>query len=212
MGSTRHRPRVVRPRRRLHRPSRHQPLQLPARIRLGPDRCAGLQGEPDRLRSSPYGRDARRVLSCVTTARTSRTEVGAEGPSMSGDSSRRGSRARAPTHPLRVRFLVDANDSPRLAELVLAFRRLTRPSFILIRSSDPVSPDEQAAMLPANLGVIRDDLATGAIVVFARGVCEPGASPIAGRQPLTLSTRAAPREAWGSGRGSRRLHRRWRDS
>jgi predicted nuclease of predicted toxin-antitoxin system len=112
-----------------------------------------------------------------------------------------------------VRFLVDANMSPRLAELLrlnghdalavrdvglrdasddeileyargddrivishdtdfgtlLAFRRLSRPSFILIRSSDPITPDEQAALIIGNLHVIRDDLESGAIVVFARG-------------------------------------------
>ncbi|MCP3974928.1 MAG: hypothetical protein GY720_10585 [bacterium] len=112
-----------------------------------------------------------------------------------------------------MRFLVDANVSPRLAELLcaegheavvvrdvglgdasddeildragaddrvvishdtdfdtlLAFRRLSKPSFILIRSSDPLTPEEQAALLIANLDVIAEDLEAGAIVVFARG-------------------------------------------
>jgi predicted nuclease of predicted toxin-antitoxin system len=112
-----------------------------------------------------------------------------------------------------MRFLVDANLSPRVAELLrshghdalavrdagladasddeildhavadnrtvishdtdfgtlLAFRRLRKPSFILVRSSDPLSPDEQAALIAANLDVIGADLETGAIVVFARG-------------------------------------------
>lgn len=97
-----------------------------------------------------------------------------------------------------MRFLVDANLSPRLAELLrsnghdaiavrdvglgdasddeildraaaedrvvvshdtdfstlLAFRRLSRPSFILIRSSDPLTPDEQAALLISNMDVM----------------------------------------------------------
>lgn len=52
---------------------------------------------------------------------------------------------------------------------LLAFRRLSRPSFVLMRSSDPLSPVEQAAMLIANLDVVADDLEAGAIVVFARG-------------------------------------------
>jgi predicted nuclease of predicted toxin-antitoxin system len=112
-----------------------------------------------------------------------------------------------------VRFLIDANMSPALAERLradghdavavrdvglahasddeildhaigdqrviisfdtdfgslLAFRRLTSPSFILIRSSDPLTPDQQADMITANLAAIRDDLVAGAIVVFARG-------------------------------------------
>ena len=52
---------------------------------------------------------------------------------------------------------------------LLAFRRLSRPSFILIRSSDPLTPEEQATMLIANLDVLAEDLEAGAIVVFARG-------------------------------------------
>jgi predicted nuclease of predicted toxin-antitoxin system len=112
-----------------------------------------------------------------------------------------------------VRFLVDANVSPWLAErlraeghdaiavrdvgladaaddaildhaidderiiishdtdfgALLAFRRLSAPSFILIRSSDPLTPDEQADLITANLDTVAADLAAGAIVVFARG-------------------------------------------
>ena len=112
-----------------------------------------------------------------------------------------------------MKFLVDANLSPRLAELLraaghdavavrdlllssapdvvildralsddrivishdtdfgtlLAMRRLTRPSFILIRSSDPVTTDEIARLLLTNLDVMAEDLHAGAIVTFARG-------------------------------------------
>jgi predicted nuclease of predicted toxin-antitoxin system len=112
-----------------------------------------------------------------------------------------------------VRFLIDANLSPRLASLLaseghdavairqvglseasdneivdyaanddrvvvshdtdfgalLAFRGLTRPSFILFRSSDPITPDDQASLLISNLDTFADELETGAIVVFARG-------------------------------------------
>ncbi len=112
-----------------------------------------------------------------------------------------------------MRFLVDANMSPRVAALLrsnghdaiavreveladatddeildhaaaderivishdtdfgtlLAFRRLSKPSFILIRSSDPMTPDDHAALIVANLDSISDDLEAGAIVVFARG-------------------------------------------
>jgi predicted nuclease of predicted toxin-antitoxin system len=112
-----------------------------------------------------------------------------------------------------VRFLIDANLSPRLASLLasegheavairqvglseasdneivdyaanddrivvshdtdfgalLAFRGLTRPSFILFRSSDPITPDEQAALIVSNLDSFADELEGGAIVVFSRG-------------------------------------------
>ena len=112
-----------------------------------------------------------------------------------------------------MRFLVDANLSPRLANLLetlghdavavrelgladasdevvlerassearvlishdtdfgtlLAFRGLSAPSLILFRSSEPITPDEQADLINANLGNLADDLEAGAIVVFARG-------------------------------------------
>lgn len=112
-----------------------------------------------------------------------------------------------------MRFLVDANLSPRLADLLgsaghdavavrevgladasdeeildrassegrvlishdtdfgtlLAARGLTTPSFILFRSSDPITPDEQAALIVANLDGVAGELEAGAIVVFARG-------------------------------------------
>jgi predicted nuclease of predicted toxin-antitoxin system len=112
-----------------------------------------------------------------------------------------------------VRFLVDANLSPRVASLLasaghdavtvrdvglasasdddvlehasseerilvshdtdfgalLAYRGLTAPSFILFRSSDPITPDEQAALIVANLEGLTGELEAGAIVVFARG-------------------------------------------
>lgn len=112
-----------------------------------------------------------------------------------------------------MRFLIDANVSPRLATLLaseghdavavrevglkdapdddivdyaakddrivvshdtdfgawLAFRGLNRPSFILFRSSDPITPDEQAALIISNLDAFAGELESGAIVVFARG-------------------------------------------
>lgn len=112
-----------------------------------------------------------------------------------------------------MRFLVDANMSPRFAErlraaghdaiavrdlgladasdddileralednrviishdtdfgALLAFRRISAPSFLLIRSSDSLTPDEQADLLLANFAAISDELVSGAIVVFARG-------------------------------------------
>jgi predicted nuclease of predicted toxin-antitoxin system len=111
-----------------------------------------------------------------------------------------------------VRFLVDANVSPRVAALLaaaghdavavrdvrlaaaadddilaqafdedrviishdtdfgtlLAARRQVKPSFILVRSSDPLTADDVAGLLLANLDAVTDDLAAGAIVTFAR--------------------------------------------
>jgi predicted nuclease of predicted toxin-antitoxin system len=112
-----------------------------------------------------------------------------------------------------VRFLIDANLSPRLAILLaseghdavavrqvglseapdneivdyaanddrivvshdtdfgalLAFRGLTKPSFILFRSSDPITPDEQTNLIISNLDAFAGELESGAIVVFAKG-------------------------------------------
>lgn len=52
---------------------------------------------------------------------------------------------------------------------LLAALGLTTPSFILFRSSDPIRPDEQAALIIANLDGVIGELEAGAIVVFARG-------------------------------------------
>ncbi len=52
---------------------------------------------------------------------------------------------------------------------LLAYRELSKPSFILIRSSDPVDVDHQARLVVANLDAMSDDLEAGAIAVFARG-------------------------------------------
>lgn len=43
------------------------------------------------------------------------------------------------------------------------------PSFVLLRGSEPVTPDGQVATLVANLATLESDLAEGAIVVFSRG-------------------------------------------
>lgn len=112
-----------------------------------------------------------------------------------------------------MRFLIDANLSPRLADLLgsaghdavavrevgladasdevilehassdervlishdtdfgtlLAARGVTSPSFILFRSSDPITPDQQAGLIVSNIEAIAGELEAGAIVVFARG-------------------------------------------
>jgi len=52
---------------------------------------------------------------------------------------------------------------------LLAFSGKTKPSFILIRSSDPLTADDVARMLLNNLETMADELTDGAIVTFARG-------------------------------------------
>ncbi len=51
---------------------------------------------------------------------------------------------------------------------LLARQRTVEPSFVLLRTYEPVTPDEQAAILLANLPRLRDDLDQGAIVVIER--------------------------------------------
>jgi len=43
------------------------------------------------------------------------------------------------------------------------------PSFVLIRSADPLTPDDQADLLLANLGAVSEDLEKGCVVVLGRG-------------------------------------------
>ncbi len=109
-----------------------------------------------------------------------------------------------------MRFLVDANLSPRVAtggfksihvgnvglltaadqaildyaaaselviisadtdfgELLAISRGAVRPSVVLLRSADRLSPEQQAALLIANLRAVADELGTGALVTIARG-------------------------------------------
>jgi hypothetical protein len=42
------------------------------------------------------------------------------------------------------------------------------PSFVLLRTYEPMAPDDQAAVLLANLPRLYDDLEQGAIVVIER--------------------------------------------
>jgi len=49
---------------------------------------------------------------------------------------------------------------------LLTMRQQTRPSVILLRHGVPRRPDRQAALLLANLPSVKDDLESGAIVVF----------------------------------------------
>lgn len=52
---------------------------------------------------------------------------------------------------------------------LLASAGASAPSFILLRSAEPLTPDQQGSLLIANLGAVEDDLAAGAVVAFSRG-------------------------------------------
>jgi predicted nuclease of predicted toxin-antitoxin system len=54
-------------------------------------------------------------------------------------------------------------------ELLAASPGATRPSVVLLRSADRLTPAEQAALLAANLAAVADALDAGAIVSVARG-------------------------------------------
>ena len=52
---------------------------------------------------------------------------------------------------------------------LLAVSGASRPSVVLLRSADHLTPDQQATMLAANLPAVADELATGAVVSLMRG-------------------------------------------
>lgn len=51
---------------------------------------------------------------------------------------------------------------------MLTLRKATRPSVVLFRHGAPRKPEDQAALLLANLATVSPDLEAGAIVVFHR--------------------------------------------
>lgn len=52
---------------------------------------------------------------------------------------------------------------------LLAVSGATRPSVVLLRSADHLTPDQQATLLIANLPAVACDLDSGAVVSIARG-------------------------------------------
>jgi predicted nuclease of predicted toxin-antitoxin system len=52
---------------------------------------------------------------------------------------------------------------------LLALGHLSKPSFLLLRSADHLTPTQQAGLLLVNLPAVADDLEHGAIVTTARG-------------------------------------------
>jgi predicted nuclease of predicted toxin-antitoxin system len=54
-------------------------------------------------------------------------------------------------------------------ELLAVSRGAVRPSVVLLRSADRLTPDQQAGVLAANLAMVADELKTGALASIARG-------------------------------------------
>jgi predicted nuclease of predicted toxin-antitoxin system len=52
---------------------------------------------------------------------------------------------------------------------LLAVSGAFRPSVVLLRSADHLTPDQQASMLAANLPAVAEELEAGAVVSMARG-------------------------------------------
>lgn len=67
-------------------------------------------------------------------------------------------------------------------ELLAASRGAVRPSVVLLRSADRFAPDQQAAILAANLATVADELKTGALVSIARGRVRIRSLPILGTE------------------------------
>jgi len=67
-------------------------------------------------------------------------------------------------------------------ELLAVSRGAVRPSVVLLRSADRLTPDQQAAVLVANLAAVADELETGALVSIARGRVRIRSLPILGAE------------------------------
>lgn len=67
-------------------------------------------------------------------------------------------------------------------ELLAVSRGTVRPSVVLLRSADRFTPDQQAAILAANLAAMADELKTGALASIARGRIRIRSLPILGTE------------------------------
>lgn len=70
-------------------------------------------------------------------------------------------------HAVEARQVIITADTD-FGEL-LATTRADRPSVVLLRSADHLTPDQQAALLAANLPTVAAELEAGAVVSIARG-------------------------------------------
>jgi predicted nuclease of predicted toxin-antitoxin system len=74
--------------------------------------------------------------------------------------------------------LVIVSADSDFGELLAGSRGTIRPSVVLLRSADRLTPDEQAALLAANLSTVTGDLEAGAVVTIARGRMRVRSLPI----------------------------------
>lgn len=65
--------------------------------------------------------------------------------------------------------LVIVSADTDFGELLATAQGAVRPSAVLLRSADRLTPGQQAAMLAANLPPVADELKAGALVTIARG-------------------------------------------
>ena len=76
--------------------------------------------------------------------------------------------------------LVIVSADTDFGELLALSRGAIRPSAVLLRSADRLTPDHQAALLAANLPAATDELKAGALVTIARGRVRIRSLPILG--------------------------------
>ena len=82
---------------------------------------------------------------------------------------------------LRNGLVIISADSD-FGELLALSRGAVRPSVVLLRSADRLTPDQQAGILAANLAAVADELKTGALVSIARGRVRIRSLPILGAE------------------------------
>jgi predicted nuclease of predicted toxin-antitoxin system len=76
--------------------------------------------------------------------------------------------------------LVIVSADTDFGELLALSRGAIRPSAVLLRSADRLTPDQQAALLAANLPAATYELKAGALVTIARGRVRIRSLPILG--------------------------------
>ena len=74
--------------------------------------------------------------------------------------------------------LVIVSADTDFGELLAGSPGRARPSVVLLRSADHLTPNQQAALLAANLSSVTDGLETGALVSIARGRLRMRSLPI----------------------------------